>query len=788
MEILWAFYRRFFQRNAEPVKPMKQIIQSYKNGQIQLMDVPPPALGRGSILVHNLCSLVSVGTEKYMVEMAQKSLLGKALARPDLVKQVMAKVKTDGVLEAHRIAMARLDSPTPLGYSCAGTVLEVGEGVEGFRRGDRVACAGSGYASHAEIVRVPRNLAVKIPEGVGLDSACFVALGGIALEAMRLARVSLGETVVVLGLGLLGQIAVQLLRGAGCHVLAMDVQPQKAEMARHHGAEAVATEYSRLGVLCRERTANQGADAVMIFAATPSNEPLEQAAELCRERGRVVAAGLVGLEVPRKTFYEKELEFVVSRAWGPGVYDPLYTEKGVDYPLAYARWTAGRNMEEFLSQMARGAVRVDTLITHRFPIDRSLEAYEMILQGREPCIGVLLTYSGELEPGRRIDLAIAAPGPGEKNQPSGRADRVLPPPLGIGLIGAGQFAANTILPAMKGVRGLRLCGVATSTGSHARHAAEKFGFDFCTTDYEEILRHPAVDLVFILTRHGSHARLVNEALRSGKHVFVEKPLCLNEEELKEIIQTYNSKLETQNPKLVLMVGFNRRFALLARWLKEQFQDPAQPVSVHYTVNAGVVPPRHWVQDPEEGGGRIIGEVCHFIDFIQYLTDSVPARVYAEALGPGHHGGSENIMVNLKMANGAIGSIAYLSSGDRRYPKERVEVFGGGAVGVIENFKEASFTHGGRVRRAKRWFRADRGHRAEMEALVKSVIDKGPAPVRFEEYLCTTQATLAVGESLREGRPVEVHLPDPSRDFIGTQISTDYKFAKDLKTKDLMGRG
>ena len=726
-----------------------------------MTEVPPPAAKQGWILVQTLCSLVSVGTEKYMLEMAKKSLLGKALARPDLVKQVVAKVKTDGVLEAYRIAMARLDSPTPLGYSCAGTVLEVGEGVEEFRRGDRVACAGSGYASHAEIVRVPRNLAVRIPEGVDLESASFVALGGIAMEALRLARVSLGETVVVLGLGLLGQIAVQLLRAAGCHVLAMDVQPPKAEMARLHGAEAVATEYSRLGFLCRERTANQGADAVIIFAATPSNEPLEQAADLSRERGRVVAAGLVGLEVPRKAFYEKELEFVVSRAWGPGVYDPFYIEKGMDYPLAYARWTAGRNMEEFLGQVANGAVRLDALITHRFPIDRSLEAYEMILQGKEPFIGVLLTYSGEPELKRRIDLKITPYEPAGKIQPLERANRVLLPVLGIGLIGAGQFATNTLLPAMKRVKGLRLRGVAASTGSHARHAAEKFGFDFCSTEYEEILRHPEVELIFILTRHASHARLVNEALRSGKQVFVEKPLCLSGEELKEIIQTYNSELETRNSKPMIMVGFNRRFAPLSRWLKEQFQNLSQSLSVHYTVNAGVVPPGHWVHDPEEGGGRVMGEVGHFIDLIQYLTGSVPVRVHAEALGSGHERVSDNIMVNLKMANGAIGSIAYLSSGDRRYPKERVEVFGGGAVGVIENFKEASFIHRGRVQRSGRWFRVDRGHRGEMEALVKSVIEKGPAPVRFEEYLYTTRATLAVEESLRGGQPVEVHLPEPA---------------------------
>ena len=741
---------------------MKQIIQSYRTGRIQLMDVPPPVPGRGAILVRNRCSLVSAGTEKYMLEMARKSLFGKALARPDLVKQAVAKAKTDGILEACRIALARLDSPTPLGYSCSGTVLEVGAGVEEFRRGDRVACAGSGHACHAEIVRVPKNLAVRVPPGVDWESASFVALGAIALEALRLARVSLGETVVVLGLGLLGQIGVQLLRAAGCHVLALDVREERAQMARQHGAEAAVTDYSRLETLCRGMTQGRGCDAALIFAATPSNEPLEQAAALCRERGRVIAAGLVGLEVPRKAFYEKELEFAVSRAWGPGVYDPLYVEKGRDYPPAYARWTAGRNMEEFLAQVAGGAVRLEDLITHRFPLDRSAEAYEMILKGKEPFIGVLLTYPPETGAAEKIDLVFPPP---EESLRIGRAgglqSRETPASsVGAGLIGAGQFATQILIPAMKGVRGLRLCGVATATGSRGRHAAEKFGFEFCTTSYEAILNHPEVNLACILTRHGSHARLVQEALRAGKHVFVEKPLCLTEEELAEIIRTYDSETEGRVPKPVFMVGFNRRFAPLARWLKEQFHGPGRTLCVHYTVNAGVIPPQHWVYDPEEGGGRLLGEVGHFIDFIQYLTGSVPARVFAETLGLGREGGGDDLLISLKMADGALGSIAYLSTGDRRHPKERIEVFGGGAVGVIDNFKRARFTQGGRVRESKRWFRADRGHRAEMECLVKAILGGGPSPVPFWEYLYTTQATLAIQASLREGQPVEVRLPGP----------------------------
>jgi predicted dehydrogenase/threonine dehydrogenase-like Zn-dependent dehydrogenase len=719
-----------------------------------------------------MASLVSVGTEKYMLELAKKSLVGKALARPDLVRQVIAKAQAEGILEAWRQAMGRLDTPVPLGYSSAGVVMDVGPGVQGFAVGDRVACAGSGYAGHAEVVSVPVNLCVKIPEGVDFEAAAFVALGGIALEAVRMAQVSLGETVVVIGLGLLGQIAVQLLNAAGCHVLGVDINPQKAEMALQHGAEAVATDYSTLSAICRQRTGNQGADAVIILAATPSNEPLEQAAELCRERGRIVAAGLVGLEVPRKPFYDKELELVVSRAWGPGLYDPNYTEKGLDYPLAYARWTARRNMEEFLAQLAKGTVRVDHLITHRFPIDRALEAYELILEGKEAYIGVLLTYEGEPDLSRTVAVKREQTGQGsQRGQMSSVSSVSSVPsvsstpsgPLGVGLIGAGQFATGTLLPAMKGLRGIHFRGVATSTGLSARHVADKFGFEYCTTDYHEILNDPEIALVFILTRHGSHAHLVAEALRADKHVFVEKPLALNLEQLRGVVETFN--VQRSN---VLMVGFNRRFSPFTRWLKGRFAGAAEPLAVHCTVNAGPVPPDHWTHDPEQGGGRIIGEVCHFVDLIQYLTGSVPVRVYAETLESPGYQPSDNVVITLKMANGAIGSITYVAGGDKRYPRERVEVFGGGAVGVIENFKAATFIRGGRKKSIRNWLSVDRGHQGEVEALLSAIRTGGPAPVPFEEYVYTTLATFAIEKSLRTTQPVAV---DPHSLFVNEPQET-----------------
>lgn len=756
---------------------MRQLIQSYQKGKLSTISVPAGSARKSHLLVCTRASLVSVGTEKYMLEMARKSLVGKALARPDLVRQVVAKAQAEGMLEAWRQAMNRLDTPVPLGYSSAGVVLDVGLGVEGFFVGDRVACTGSGYAGHAEVVVVPAQLCAKIPREVGLESAAFVALGGIALEAVRMARVSLGETVAVVGLGLLGQIAVQLLNAAGCRVFGIDIDPLRTEMALRNGAEATTVSSPRSAAIdmTRNWTGHEGADAVIILAASSSNEPLELAAEICRERGRIVAAGLVGLEIPRKPFYDKELELVVSRGWGPGLYDPNYTEKGLDYPIAYARWTAKRNMEAFLAQLARGAVRVDHLITHRFPFARALEAYDLILEGKEPHMGVLLSYpTPDNGPQmadliRRVDLRPKAVQP-VRSMDVDKQSTV------VGLIGAGQFATGTLLPAMKSLRSIHFRGVATATGIKACHTAEKFGFDYCTTDHHEILNDPEINLVFVLTRHGSHAPLVTAALHAGKHVFVEKPLALSPEQLNEVVEAYreaggkyggdtkarsNAPAHHFNPSPpILFVGFNRRFSPFARWVKECFASIAEPPAVHCTINAGVVSPDHWVHDPEQGGGRIMGEICHFVDLIQYFTGSVPARVYAETPEVKGQKPSDNAVITLKMANGAVGSITYLAGGDKRYPRERVEVFGGGAVGVIENFKAATFTRGGRQQRVRNWLSVDRGHRGEIEALLDAIRRGGPAPVAIEEYVFTTMATLAIEESLRQGMPVSVRIEEP----------------------------
>ena len=821
---------------------MRQLIQSYKTGEIRLVELPRPQVKRGFILVKTRASLVSVGTEKHMVEMAKKSLIGKALARPDLVKQVIAKVKTEGFMEAYRQAMGRLDTPVPLGYSAAGVVVEVGPGVDGFSVGDLVAITGSGYAGHAEYNLVPELLAVRIPKvqgmgkwenggvgaegsGVGIEGlkeegekvrtaesenaanfttspfnhfpdflsfeeAAFGALGGIALEAVRMARVQLGDWVAVIGLGLIGQIAVQLLASAGCHVIGMDISQDKVRMALEHGLELGATSSDELILAVREKTRNQGVDSVIILAAAKSNEPLEVASEIARERGVIVAAGLVPLDIPRKTFYDKELELVVSRAWGPGLYDESYAEGGQDYPLAYARWTAQRNVAEFLDQLARGRVSVKHLISHRFPFEDALSAYEMILKGEEPFFGVVLEYLDDKAGSEKVSggegkRVVVLRDHGERRPVEGR--------VGVGFIGAGLFTQGTLLPALKKLmdgKDIELVGVATSTGLRARHVAEKYGFSYFTSDYRDVLDDDRVNAVFILTRHGSHAPLVCEALRAGKHVFVEKPLAVNEEQLREIVNVLNGKnledeglriegvrgtegekgrkeekqkvrkeeseedrnvqtFERSNVETLLMVGFNRRFAPSARWLKERFAFVDEPLAIHMTVNAGYVPPDSWVHDPEEGGGRIVGEVCHFVDLAQYLTGSLPKEVFAVSMDASGYRMSDNVKVTLTMENGSLVSITYVANGDKLFPRERVEVFGGGAVGVIDNFKGAVFYRRGKKERF-RGLGVDRGHKGELEAFFEA-LKRGKQPVELKEYIATTLTTFAIEEAMRNKR-------------------------------------
>ena len=719
---------------------MKQVIQSYKNGKISLGEVPAPACKAGGLLVRNVASLISVGTEKLMIEMGQKSLLGKARARPDLVRQAWAKAKKEGFLSVYKEAMNRLDEPIPLGYSAAGIVLEVGAGVQGFKPGDRVAVAGAGFASHAEMVWVPENLCVSIPTGVDFEAAAFVMLGGIALNGVREAALTLGERAVVIGLGLLGLLTVQFLRAQGCRVVGVDLDRQKCELARELGADLVLVPgEDEVEAAIANFTGGLGADAVLIVSASKDNRPLLLAEAVARERARLVLVGVADLSLTRKAFWTKELSFSVSKAAGPGSIAPLYEAKGFDYPIAYVRWTERRNLEAFLDLLAQGRVRVDRLISHRFPIQEALSAYDLILGNKEPYIGVILSYpeaealiTPAAEPVRKVWLA--APGV----RPDAASSR------SVGLIGGGMFTKNILLPALKQVQNLQLTGVATTTGVTAQHIAKKFGFAYATTDYREILADAAIGSVIITTRHNLHGRLVMEALQAGKHVFVEKPLCLTEEELQEIVSIYDGSR-------LLMVGFNRRFAPLAQEVKKFLSGRSTPLVMSYRVNAGYIPSESWVHDPEVGGGRLLGEGCHFIDFLHYLSDSQAVQVSAVAIAGalGRYRRDDNLAISLTFQDGSVGNIIYTAKGSKAFSRERFEVFCEDSVAVLEDFRRGQLVQGGRSRSLKK-LSMDMGYRGELESFFENVQQPTDYGQVFEHYVASSLVTFKVALALASG--------------------------------------
>ena len=710
---------------------MKQVLQQTGSGDIAVVEVPAPQVLPGCVLVRMAVSVVSAGTERASCEFASKNLLQKARARPDLVREVMSKVRRDGVFSAMATVRGRLDQPSPLGYSSSGTVVAVGEGVAGLNVGDRVACAGAGYAVHAEFACVPRLLAAGIgaESTVSFEQAAFTTLGAVGMHAVRTADVKLGDVVAVVGLGLIGQLTVQILKAAGCRVLGMDIDGERTELASHLGADDVSTTGEGLRDVCLRHTGGRGVDAVLITAETPSSEPVELAGEIARDRGVVVAVGTVGMEIPRKSYFEKELDFRISRSYGPGRYDSAYEQKGHDYPIGYVRWTENRNMEAFLQLLSEGKMDVKPLITHRFPIERAEGAYDLINGRRgERFLGVLITYPEQASENRQVHLGS------EGKRPALLGERSVT----VGVLGAGAFAITTLLPAIKRTKGMELAGLCAATGSHARHAAEKFGFRYCTTEEQRILDDPSINAIVIATRHHLHARQVLAALAAGKHVFCEKPLCLNESELVEIVRAY--RVSGRDP--MLLVGFNRRFAPMALKMKAFLDRIAEPLALHYRINAGFVPRDHWVNDPEQGGGRILGEVCHFVDFLTFLAGALPIEVQTRNVATSN----DNVVVSLRFANGSQGTISYLANGDRSYSKERVEVFGGGAVAVLEDFRRLELVRQGKRQILRSRLRQDKGHRGEWEAFCAAVRGGGSTPVPFEEIVSVTLATLRAAES------------------------------------------
>jgi predicted dehydrogenase/threonine dehydrogenase-like Zn-dependent dehydrogenase len=734
---------------------MKQLLQDARTGTLAVTEVPAPQLLPGCVLVRVGASLVSAGTERASSEFAGKTLVGKAKARPDLVRDVLAKLRRDGLLSTIHAVRSRLEQPQSVGYSSSGVVMAVGDGVTDINVGDRVACAGAGYAVHAELACIPRLLAAKIPDScdVSLDEAAFGTVGAVCLHGIRTAEVSLGDTVAVIGLGLLGQITVQLLKAAGCRVLGMDLQQTRVDLAIKSAAEAACASPEEFRDVCWQKTGGAGVDSVLITAETPSSQPVNLAAEIARDRAIVVAVGTVGMEIERKLYYAKELDFRISRSYGPGRYDAAYEQKGRDYPIGYVRWTEARNLEAFLQLIAERKLNLPLLITHRFPMEEAARAYDVITgRTNEASLGVLLSYpdgdaGGGSEVQRKISIAPTSP--------------PLPGAVGIGMLGAGNFALTTLLPALKSIPRQSFVGICSAGGAHSRYAAEKFGFQYCADSEQEILRDPNVHAVVIATRHHLHAPQVQSAMAAGKAVFCEKPLCLTEDELAAIVRAHSATAGAP----LLMVGFNRRFAPTALQMKQFVGEIHEPLAIHYRINAGYLPADHWTNDPEQGGGRIRGEVCHFVDFVCFLAGACPIQVRCQSIGnPGQYSG-DNVIASLQFANGTLGTITYVANGDKAASKERVEVFGGGSVAILEDFRYLELVRHGRKRVTKDRWAQDKGHQREMQVFVDAVRAQGGPPIPFEEIVGSTLATLRLHTSCQTGEPHSVS----ASEFVGSAL-------------------
>ncbi len=712
---------------------MKQLLQHIKNGQTVVEEIPVPTPREGQALVKVSASLVSAGTERMVVEFAEKSYLGKARSRPDLVKQTLDKAKREGVMPTVQAVFNRLDQPMALGYSSAGTIVALGKNMQGFKVGQRVACAGGGYATHAEYNVVPRNLLTPLPKNVDFESAAFTTLGAIALHGFRLAEPQLGENVAIIGLGLLGLLTIQMAAAAGCNVLGIDLDPKRIKLATSLGLEAVTRPQAESA--SQAFTANRGFDSVIICADTPSNDPVELAGVIARDRAKVVATGAVGLNIPRKIYYEKEIAFINSRSYGPGRYDSNYEENGNDYPIGYIRWTEGRNFQAVVDLMSSRKLKVESLISHRFPIEEGVKAYEVITGKRkEAFLGVLLTYSEKEEvKSKRVEF------PQVKGQKSN---------VKLGMLGAGLYANATLLPVIKNNKDFELVGIASSGGLHAQHSGKKFGFQYATSSEEEIINDPKINTVAILTRHDSHAELVVKALKAGKHVFVEKPLAINSHQLSVI-----SKQLLKTDNCLLLTGFNRRFSPLAQSLHSLLDTRHEPLHAHYRINAGYLPLNHWTQDPALGGGRIIGEACHFIDLISFLVGASPVSVVAHALPNQGKYREDNVSMTFTFPDGSIGVVDYLANGDKSHPKERLEVFCEGLIAVMDDYVSMTTIKNGK--KSVQSGAQDKGWKAEMAAFAESIRGGGEAPIPYDQLIGVTKSTFAAVESIRTGNKVNI---------------------------------
>ncbi|MGH7496838.1 MAG: bi-domain-containing oxidoreductase [bacterium] len=713
---------------------MKQVIQSYRTGQLEVMEAPAPLLRKGRVLVQTAYSLISAGTERAKLDIAKKSLLAKARSRPDLVKKVLQKARQDGPWRTWLSVWQRLNTPVSLGYSSAGVILEVAEDVVGLKRGDQVACAGE-YANHAETIAVPQNLVARVPESVGLDRAAFAAVGAIALQGVRQAGLQIGERVAVIGLGLIGLLTVQILKASGCQTIGLDVAPNHLMLGKQLGClEVISIDDRDLLDKVQAFTGGHGVDATIIAAATRSSRPIEQAGAITREKGRVVVVGAVGMNMSRDAYYRKELDLRFSRSYGPGRYDPKYEEKGLDYPFAYVRFTARRNMQCFLELIRNQQVELHAIITHRFPIAQAAQAYALVqARPRVYHLGVLLEYRHEASRSpTRIDL---------KPKPNSH-------PIVVGVIGAGNYATAHLLPYLQQNAGVTLGTLCTATGTTALHIAKEFGFRSVDSDCGKIIS--GSDAIVIATRHQDHASYAMRALQQGKSVFVEKPLVMNLEELEKI-----TAIATHSCHGSIMAGFNRRFSPAIEMVKAHFASRRGPKQVLIRVNAGPLPHDHWIHDPEAGGGRLLGEACHFIDLIVALTEATIETVGALAIPRPDRLPAlwEDFSITLRMSEGSVGTLVYTSKGDTGLSKEHIEVFSEGKIGVINDFKSIELWSGGRKVKRK-WLVQDKGQKNQVEAWIRG-LQSGESPMPFHEIANVHQACLAAVRALRQGDTIRL---------------------------------
>jgi len=710
-----------------------------KSGEVSTYDVPAPELRPGGVLVRTQYSAISAGTERATLELSSKSLLAKAKARPDLVKQVIEYARQNGVRAAYEKVHAKLDTLTTLGYSCAGEVISVADGVHEFRAGDRVACAGGTYANHAEINFVPRNLAVRVPPQVSSAAASLTTIGAIAMQGVRQAEAGIGETVAVIGAGLVGVLTIQILRAGGCRVVAIDLSPQRVKRAADFGAHlAVAADDPTLASTIKEFS-RYGVDAAILTAATDSAEPAEMAARILRDRGRIIVVGMVGMGVSRNNMYMKELSLTLSRSYGPGRYDPQYEEGGIDYPLGYVRWTERRNMEAFLDLLAAGQIDVTSLLEHRYPIEEGAKAFADLKNGLYTSI---LEYNG----------ASAVP---QKSMPAVIAAR---PRIGdevrIGCIGAGNFASSVILPNLQSIKGVRLQSVGTTSGASAASAQRAFKFQTAEQP-SDLLNNPNVDAVFVVTRHDNHATLTAQALLAGRPVFVEKPLAVNREQLAQLQEVYAAQVQAGRAPFV-MAGFNRRFAPFTEKIRQFFAGRREPMMIHVRVNAGFMPHDHWIHAQ---GGRIVGEFCHFVDWARSVIGFPIQSVSASGLPNGTQFAADNVAVTLKFADGSVANLLYLANGDRSIPKEFFEVFCQGAIARLDDFRTLELARNGKIQKFKSL--QDKGHRGELQLTIEAVRDGKPSPISFEELVEVTEATFLVDQAVATGEVVQLRQPAPS---------------------------